>query len=106
MAGPPEPRICTATGLPTQVCADAFDTTEKKAKSEMTVQRNMDAPPSQNVIRYASEYYPPTMLSTFQKIEFVASKSGKVATSAIRNSDNSAISARWLLLTLRSEWIA
>jgi len=27
-----------------QVCADAFDTIEKKASSEMTVQRNMDAP--------------------------------------------------------------
>src|SRR5207247_10571511 len=44
MAGPPEPRICTATGLPTQVCADAFDTIEKKPSSEMTVRRNMGGP--------------------------------------------------------------
>ena len=43
MAGPPEPRICTATGLPTQVCADALDTIEKKPSSEMMVERNMDA---------------------------------------------------------------
>jgi hypothetical protein len=48
MAGPPEPRICIATGPPAQVRPDALYGIERKASREMTADRSMN-PPSQNV---------------------------------------------------------
>src|SRR5580704_17357903 len=59
MAGPPEPRICTATGLPAQVCADAPDAIERRASRVMTAGRSMSALHGMRMMNQIPERCPP-----------------------------------------------
>jgi hypothetical protein len=54
--GPPEPRICTATGLARQLCADALGATENNATTQ--TEANLIMHDSRGRVRVVEDHPP------------------------------------------------